>query len=166
MPKKTIKEKKVKHFDSHGFTVKMTKLNEQRNAYIKMLSEIKKIDKNSNNVEELESYLNRKTNFLNANVSALAFNLENEYEYIVNLSKQCTEINTSSLKEDNSFSDAFTNEVKESYTTYFSDEELEVKSILDDMMKAFNKLDIKYRSQTGIDSKYHFVYSVLSPLRK
>lgn len=149
---------KIKNFDNQGYNEEVVKL---------LKDGVKaKAKKNSliafsgiNTLEEIETYLNDKTGFVNTNLSATALGLEEQYSTILNT--QDVEI-TNYTTDFKSLSSDFTVKLKEKYTTYWSDEELsEIKEIAK-AIKVLNKLSLPSKLSIYRDrnNQYNFNQSV------
>jgi hypothetical protein len=121
---------------------------------------------NSTSIAEFELKINEKTNFTNANVSASAFNLENEYNRLLELEKlignRLTSENLTASKE---LKSTLIATITAKHTEYFTDNELKVKKELDQILKIYNSLDYHERQHIGFNRSYELAYNAFSQYR-
>ena len=117
-------------------TLKADKLN-------KALETIKLITDNevsSFDINALNTFLNNATGFRNVGMSASALNLDEEYQLIYEASQLMSEY--ISLKDGKYVVDEYS--LKEFYTDFLTDAELEIYNTLLKALKILNKVDFRY----------------------
>jgi hypothetical protein len=121
---------------------------------------------NSTSIAEFVLKINEKTNFTNANVSASCFNLENEYNRLLELEKlignRLTSENLTASKE---LKSTLIATITAKHTDYFTPGELKVKNDLDLVIKTFNLLDHQHRQQIGFNLKNELAYTPFAEFR-
>ena len=129
-------------------TLKADKLN-------KALETIKLITDNevsSFDINALNTFLNNATGFRNVGMSASALNLDEEYQLIYEASQLMSEY--ISLKDGKYVVDEYS--LKEFYTDFLKDAEIEVYTTLEKAFKILNKVDSRYFqciNTNGIDKR-------------
>lgn len=154
-------KKKVKKFNEHSFQLELQEKQKQLEAYIDMLKAIKELEAGANSLEELNTALNKKTGFENSRMSAMAFNVENQYDLIVLLNKESKGINPNDV-EGSKLSKEAVERIKEAHTIYYDEAELEAKKVLDNIIEAYNKLPLQQRRLIGFNYAFKLQYSPLA----
>ena len=154
-------KKKVKKFNEHSFQLELTEKQKQLDAYIDMLKKIKELEPDATNLHELNILLNKRTGFDNPRMSAMAYNKENQYDLIVLLDKKCKGINPDDVKDSKLTKEAV-ERIKEHHTEYYTDEELNARKILDNVIEAYNKLPLQQRRLIGFNYAFKLQYSPLA----
>jgi hypothetical protein len=125
---------------------------------------LKKLE--SGSIGEFELKINNKTNFTNANVSASCFNLENEYNRLLELEKlidnRLTSEDLTAYKE---LKSTLIATITAKHTEYFTDNELKVKKKMDNLISLFNSLEFQQRQQIGFNIKRELNYTPFSEYR-
>jgi hypothetical protein len=153
------KSKRIKKYEDHQFNVKIKGLEKEIEIFKEMKRLIKVIDENANSVPELEHNLNKKSGFINAELSALAYNFKNEFERVKVLESNCKNVKDEYLTKDFKLKKIYINEVRDKFITYFSDEELQARKTLEKLMETFNELPPNYRYLIGYNRKYELAYT-------
>lgn len=153
---------KIKKFKEHSFNLELSELKKKAKLYSDLQEEIRKIEPKATNLEELNILLNKKTGFNNARLSAMAFNQEYRYDLIVALTKETEGIEAKDLTKDYDLKETRIEAIKEKHTIYYTDEELEAKEVLDNVITAYNKLPLEYRRLIGFNYKMELMYSPLA----
>jgi hypothetical protein len=121
---------------------------------------------NSTSIAEFVLKINEKTNFTNANVSASCFNLENEYNRLLELEKlidnRLTSEDLTAYKE---LKSTLIATITAKHTEYFTDNELKVKKKMDNLISLFNSLEFQQRQQIGFNIKRELNYTPFSEYR-
>ena len=156
------KSKRIKQYEDHQFNVKIKGLQKEIEVFKEMKSLIKVIDKDADSIPELEHLLNKRSGFVNAELSALAYNKKNEFERVKVLESQCTNIKDEYLNKDFTLKKIYINEVRDEYITYFSDAELEARSTLEGIMEQYNSLPPNFRYLIGLTRKHELDYTLNS----
>ena len=154
--------KKVRRFNDFSFQLELTELNKKLEAYREMQKAIKELEPDANNLEELNILLNKKTKFENPRMSAMAFNAENQYDLIVLLNKETQGINAKDLTKDFKLTEEAVQRIKEKHTEYYTDEEINARKVLDNIIEAYNKLPMEYRRLIGFNYAFKLQYSPLA----
>lgn len=153
-------KRKVKSYKDHNHKVKLDELNKELKVYREFIAGLKKIDNSLTSISDLDNYLNHKTKFVNGGLSALALGLQKEYDTLTNLSERCSSIDAKNLTKDLEFKQSYLKDLKDSFTTYFTDEELQAREILDRLMKEYNALSPQYRYLIGITHSQKLAYTI------
>lgn len=129
-------------------TLKADKLNKALEL-IKLItdSKVSTID-----IEDLNSFLNDVTGFRNVGMSASALNLDEEYQLITEASQLTSEYIF--LKDGKYVVDEYS--LKDFYTDFLTDAELEIYNTLLKALKILNNIDFRYYqciNKNGIDKR-------------
>ena len=118
-------------------------------------------------ISEFEDSINKKSGFVNAMMSAVAYGKDAEYKRLLELEKLIdNRLTSEDLDAEKELKTTFVESIKEKYTTYFTDEELVSKKALDKVMKDYNSLTLIERQQIGYSNgTYELIYSPFSDLR-
>lgn len=128
------------------------------NSYLHFCGTIKQ---GAESIEEVEKYLNEKTGFVNARVSADAMGVLDVYEKIVQLENTFLGLNTAILSVSKSGKNSKRYEIskehieslKEHYTTYYSVPETKQLDELDKAIKILNGLDVPFKQAMAYDRR-------------
>ena len=154
------KSKVIKTYQDHEFNVKIKGLEKEIEVYKEMKTLIKVIDKKADSVPELEHLLNKRSGFVNAELSALAYGFKNEFERVQVLKSNCKNIKDEYLTKDFKLKKIYINEIRDKFITYFSDEELQARKTLEKLMETFNELPPNYRYLIGFNRQYDLAYTI------
>ena len=125
-------------FDSHSFNLKVLETMKRANELNRAISTIKKItdgEINEIDMDKIDSYLNTKTGFKNAFMSADALGLKKEYEALIGIntdSEYLTKGKEYKLDE---------SALKEAYTSYMKPETVEVYNKLEKGLMLLKELN-------------------------
>lgn len=132
--------KKVKHFNS-------AKYNEQFAAAFSNRIEAKELNKalksfpDCEGMEQIEKFLNKKTGFVNVQMSASAMGLEKEYKTVTNY---LGIIDLKNYKENfTKLTDDYVDGLREENTIYWSDADAIIIDKVNKNLKAINDMNIK-----------------------
>lgn len=129
-------------------TLKADKLNKALEL-IKLITDSKV---STINIEDLNSFLNDATGFRNVGMSASALNLDEEYQLITEASQLTSEYIF--LKDGKYVVDEYS--LKDFYTDFLTDAELEIYNTLLKALKILNNIDFRYYqciNKNGIDKR-------------
>jgi hypothetical protein len=123
-------------------------------AYNSYLHHCGTIKQGAETIEAVDQYLNEKTGFVNARLSADALGLLDVYEKIVQLENTFLGLNTAILSASKKgkhskiyqVSDEHIESLKQHYTTYYSVPETSQLNDLDKAIKILNALDVAFKS--------------------
>mgnify|MGYP003123156161 CR=1 FL=1 len=132
--------KKVKHFNS-------TKYNEQFAAAFSNRIEAKELNKalksfpDCEGMEQIEKFLNKKTGFVNVQMSASAMGLENEYKSVTDY---LGVIDLKNYKENfTKLTNEFVDGLREENTIYWSEADAKLIDKVNKNLKTINDMDIR-----------------------
>jgi len=132
--------KKVKHFNS-------TKYNEQFAAAFSNRIEAKELNKalksfpDCEGMEQIEKLLNKKTGFVNVQMSASAMGLENEYKSVTDY---LGVIDLKNYKENfTKLTNEFVDGLREENTIYWSEADAKIIDKVNKNLKTINDMDIR-----------------------
>ena len=133
-------KKKVKHFNT-------SKYNEQFEAAFSNRIEAKELDEalksfpDCDGMEQIEKFLNKKTGFVNVQMSAAAMGLEKEYKSVTDY---LGIIDLSKYKENfTKLTDAYVDGLREANTIYWSEADANIIDKVNKNLKIINDLNIK-----------------------
>ena len=147
-----ITTKQQKSFNDHLYSVKLDRLTK----LIPLVKEQQVIlaKEECKSLSEFEFKLNEKTGFVNANLSSQALGKEAEYQRLKEIELQLNdEISVDDLTKDYKFKLKFLNTLQEEFTEYYTQQELEINSLLDDAIKAYNTVPIEHRNRLVINNR-------------
>ena len=133
-------KKKVKHFNT-------SKYNEQFEAAFSNRIEAKELHKalksfpDCDGMEQIEKFLNKKTGFVNVQMSAAAMGLEKEYKSVTDY---LGIIDLSKYKENfTKLTDDYVDDLREANTIYWSEADANIIDKVNKNLKIINDLNIK-----------------------
>jgi hypothetical protein len=117
-------------------------------------------------ISEFENFINEKSGFVNAMMSATAYGKDTEYNRLLELEKLIdSRLTTADLDDSKELKSSVIAEITEKHTEYYSDAEMKAKKVLEKVMKDFNALSHTERSQIGFSHSAELIYSPFSYLR-
>ncbi len=117
-------------------------------------------------IQDFENNVNALTQFTNPMVSAQAFNLDAEYNRLLELDRLIdSRLTSADLDASKELKSIVIAEITEKYTNYYSDAEMKAKKVLEKVMTDFNKLSHTDRKQIGFNHSSELIYSPFSYLR-
>lgn len=143
--------KEVRSFNDHAYNVRLEQLTKQLKAYQELISLVRSLNEDCDNVNELFDHINTKTGFLNSRMSFDALNLSAEYRLILDLQTASKEIKPTDLTNTLEFKQSFLNKLKEDFTTYWTAEQQKAIRAIDKVINECNKLPIQHRKLLGFD---------------
>ena len=97
--------------------------------------------------------VNKKSGFVNSLMSATAYGQENEYKRLLELETLISgKLSITDLDGAKGLKASVVDSIKESFTTYYSDEEMRAKKILEKVIDNYNSLPQQYRSQVALNN--------------
>jgi len=162
---KTTEKRKIKQFLEHQYTVKLNQLTRE---VLPIILERRVLLKSveAENLEDFEKQLNKATKFVNAEMSAVAMGKEKELKRLKEIKTELDKHNVTdaNVTSNGEFETAFVTNLKESFITYYSKEEEEARAKLDEIIKAYNELDIQYRKLVNINYSQKLNYHAFANL--
>ena len=117
-------------------------------------------------VSEFENFINEKSGFVNAMMSATAYGKDTEYKRLLELEKLIdSRLTTADLDGSKELKSSVIENIKDKHTEYYSDAEMKAKKVLEKVMTDFNKLSHTERKQIGFSHSSELIYSPFSYLR-
>tara|TARA_R110000796_G_scaffold112859_2_gene224545 strand:+ start:97 stop:579 length:483 start_codon:yes stop_codon:yes gene_type:complete len=149
---------KIKKFNESAYNSKMKEL--EIVATLLQESEVLCIKiANVKTLAETEHFLNEKSGFVNASMSAAAYGHEVDYKRLLDIEKMTKGLlDRDTMTANWTFKKPFLAQVKDEFTEYFTDAEADAILILDTIAKKYNELDIRYRASMGINREHKLQY--------
>ena len=147
-----ITTKQQKSFNDHLYSVKLSELTK----LIPLVKEQQVIlaKESCTSLSEFEFKLNERTGFVNANLASQAIGKEAEYQRLKEIElKLNDEISVEDLTKDYQFKLKFLNTLQEEFTEYYTEYELEVNSLLEVAIKAYNAIPFEHRSRLIVNNQ-------------
>ena len=117
-------------------------------------------------ISEFENFINEKSGFVNAMMSATAYGKDTEYKRLLELEKLIdSRLTSADLDGSKELKGSLIAEITEKHTEYYSDAEMKAKKVLEKVMKDFNALSHTERNQIGFSHSAELIYSPFSYLR-
>jgi hypothetical protein len=117
-------------------------------------------------VSEFENFINEKSGFVNAMLSAQAYGKDAEYKRLLELEKLIdSRLTTADLDGSKELKSSVIANITDKHTEYYSDAEMKAKKVLEKVMKDFNALSHTERNQIGFSHSSELIYSPFSNLR-
>ena len=142
---KPISTKEIRTFNSHAFELR---INELKKKYLPLVVEYKEILKKvgCRSRGEFQTLLNSKSSFTNTRLNAMGVGLENEWDRLLELETILDgHLTTKQVTPQNEIKAELVEEIREQYTTYFSEEALELRNKLMKVMEIYNGLPMEHR---------------------
>ena len=157
-------EKKIKQSNEHRSNVELEELNKLIVFVVETDDLLEQLE--SKSISEFELTINKRSGFVNAELSSIAYGKDVEYKRLLELEKlidnRLTSDDLDALKQ---LKKEFISSIREKHRVYYSNEEIETKKVLDAVMKSFNALTFEQRNQIGFNHSRGLMYSPLSDLR-
>ena len=154
-------KKEIKKVNDHQVKTELAELNKVKVYVIETIDLLESLECKS--IAEFELKINEKSGFVNAKMSATAFGFDNEYTRLLELEKL---IDNRLLIEDltplKQLKSSVLKALTEKHTEYFSDRDLEVKAITNQILKLHNSLDVKEKQNIGYNRNGELVFSPFS----
>ena len=117
-------------------------------------------------ISEFENFINEKSGFVNAMMSATAYGKDTEYKRLLELEKLIdSRLTSEDLDGSKELKSSVIANITEQNTEYYSDAEMKAKKVLEKVMKDFNKLSYIERQQVVFSHSKELVYNPFSNLR-
>ena len=162
---KTTEKRKIKSYNEH---LHLVKLNQLTKEVLPLIQEQRLILKSveAESLEDFEKQLNKATNFVNAEMSSIALGKEKELKRLKEIKTELDKHNVTdaNVTSNGEFETAFVTNLKESFITYYSKEEEDARAKLDEIITAYNELDINYRRLVNINYSYKLGYHAFANL--
>ena len=157
------KERTIKKFNEHQYNVELQEL--ERKA-LKLIEQQRIILKEvgASSLAEFEALLNAKTNFVNANLSAQAMGLDTELKQLQEIESKLSkyDISDEDVTAKGNFKTTFLNDLKEKYTEYYSDTELDVLKMLKKTIESYNAIPYEYKNKILINREGRMIMNPLN----
>lgn len=161
-------ERRERSYNAKEFDRVLRELEIKVSAYNSYLHFCGTIKEGAESLEDVEKYLNEKTGFVNARVSADAMGVLDVYEKIVQLENTFLGLNKAILSESKrgkfnstyEISNDHIESLREQYRTYYSIPETKQLNELDKAIKMLNALDIPFKQAMAynrLDNKWVWV---------
>ena len=158
-------KRKIKSYNEH---LHLVKLNQLKREVLPIILERRVLLKSveSESLEDFKEQLNKATNFLNAEMSAVAMNKEKELKRLKEIQ---TKLEQYSVKDEDvtangEFKPEFLKDLKNEFILFYTKEEEEARAKLDEIITAYNELDINYRRLVNINYSYKLGYHAFANL--
>lgn len=120
----------------------------------------------ADSIQDFENSLHALTKFTNPMISAQAFNLDSEYNRLLELQKLINgRLTSKDLTASKGLKKSLIAKIKESNRQYYTEAELTSKKALEDVIKTFNDLSYMERQQLGFNHSNELVFSPFSEFR-
>ena len=144
-------KKTIKKIDSYPLQVEMQKLTELVKYVVEQRDLLEQVGCLS--LAEFGSELNRKTGFVNANLSAQAMGKEEEWNRLNTIEKMLStvDLKNEDVDADGNFTKEFERLLNAKHTIYFSEDEQIINKKIDSIMKSYNSLVLPDRKKIVIN---------------
>ena len=134
------KQKAVKKVDSYPLQVELEKYTELVKYVLENRSLLENLEIKS--LAEFEANLNKKTGFVNANLSAEAMGFSDEHKRLTYIEKvlSTVDLKDSDIDSEGNFTKGFTDALNEKHTVYFTKDEQIINKKIDAIIKSYNAL--------------------------
>ena len=155
--------KSIKHFDEHKANVQLEELQKKFAPLVleqRML--LKKVG--AMDLLSFEASMNEKTHFVKASLSAEALGFEEEHYRLTELERILDgKLHDEDVNKIGGISAKKIQEIKESYTTYYNDTELEALKLINTAIESYNKIPFEYKNKVLINQQ---MMMVLNPFNR
>ena len=145
-------KRSIKKFNEHQYNVELQEL--ERKA-LKLIEQQRIILKEvgASSLAEFEAMLNMKTGFVNASLSALSAGLDTELKQLQEIESKLSKCNVSDedVTAKGNFKTTFLNNLKERFTEYYTDTELDVLKMLKKTIESYNQIPYEYKDKIIIN---------------
>jgi len=151
--------KHIKHYNEHKANVEIAEL---KKKYLPLAVEYSELLKELEvkSIGEFELKINEKSGFVSARLSAEAYGLSAQYERLLQLEKSLEgKLSLQDLTKQNDIKLKKLDEIRESHTTYYSDEEYKARQELQEVMAKFNSIPTPYRKLVGFNYSQELSYT-------
>jgi len=140
-------KKTIKKFDTHPLQVEKQKLTELVKYVMEQRDLLEQVGCLS--LAEFGSELNRKTGFVNANLSAVAMAKEEEWNRLNTIEKMLStvDLKNEDVDGDGNFTKEFESLLNAKHTIYFTDQEMIINKKIDTIIKSYNALPFDDRKK-------------------
>ena len=148
----TRKERTVKRFSDHSYNVQLNELTKKALPLIEQQRIILK-EVGASSLAEFEALLNAKTNFVNANLSAQALGKEAELKQLQEIELKLSQYDVSDedVTAKGNFKTTYLSNLKERFTEYYTDTELDVLKMLKKTIESYNQIPYEYKDKIIIN---------------
>lgn len=145
------KQKTIKKVDNHPMQVEMHKYTELVKYVLENRSLLENLEVKS--LAEFEANLNKKTGFVNANLSAEAMGFTDEHKRLTYIEKILSDVDLkdSDIDSNGEFTKKFTDALTEKHTIYFTEDEQIINKKIDSIIKSYNALVLQDRKKIIIN---------------
>lgn len=148
---KQLEKKHIKRFDEHMYRVDLEILNKQIPKLIEIRSICQKVAE-VDTPEKAEEILNKRSGFVNTQLSFSAYGFDDEYKRIQELEKEINGLLTlNEITEKGKLKRSKEDEIRAKYVEYYTPEEYAQKEYIERIVKEFNLLPHNVRRTFAID---------------
>ena len=144
---------KIKHFKEHNFQVELEELTKK---YVPLIMEQRQLLKQvgAEDLLAFEVMMNEKTQFVKASLSAEALGLEKEFWRLSDLERILEgKLEDEDITGDGKIKLKKVKEIREKYTTYYNQEELEALDLINEAIASYNKIPYQYKAKVIINNQ-------------
>jgi hypothetical protein len=157
-------KRKVKKVNNHLIANEIAELNKVVVLVVETSDILENLEVKS--IAEFENFINEKSGFVNAMMSATAYGKDTEYKRLLELEKLInSRLTSEDLDSSKELKSSVIANITDKHTEHYSDAEMKAKKVLEKVMKEFNTLSYIERQQIGFSHSYELIYSPLSNLR-
>ena len=158
-------KRSIKKFNEHQYNVELNQLTKEALPLIEQQRIILK-EVSASSLAEFEALLNAKTNFVNANLSAQALGFETELKQLQEIESKLSKYDVSDedVTAKGNFKTTFLNNLKERFTEYYTDTELDVLKLLNKAIESYNQIPYDYRNKILINREGNMVINPFNRL--
>ena len=154
-------EKRIKKVNEYKILVEVAEFNKLAIYVGETIDLLETLECKS--IEEFELKINKKTGFVNTLMSATAYGKDTEYKRLLELQKLIDgKLSAEDLTASKQLKSTTLNEIKERHTEYYTDRDVEVKTIIDDIIKLHKTLSSKEKENMGLNRAGELVFSPFS----
>ena len=158
-------KRKIKNYNEH---LHLVKLNQLTREVLPLIQEQRLILKEveAGSLAEFEAMLNLKTKFVNAEMSAVALGKEKELKRLKEIETKLSQyiVKDEDVTANGEFKPEFLKDLKNEFILFYTKEEEEARAKLDEIITAYNELDINYRRLVNINYSYKLGYHAFANL--
>ena len=156
-------KRKVKKVNDHLIALEIDKLNKLIVLVVESKDLLEQLG--SLSISEFEDSINKKSGFVNAMMSATAYGKDVEYKRLLELEKQINRrLSIEDLTSAMELKSSVIANIKEMNTEHYSEDEMKAKTVIEKVMKEYNKLSYTERRQAVFNHSFELVYGTFSDL--
>lgn len=149
-------KKEIKVYHSHDVDVQLQKMEKEAKTLSELIKLLREVtgDKDIKTIGAFTQWLCSTAGFKSASFSAESMDLKDAYDNAHRLSNSISLITVDDLNQMHKLKPSTIEEVKQRYTEYYTDEELENIKAFRDIQDKFNNLPHQFRIATRIDRSW------------